>query len=298
MENPPFLFDPWSTFDDFETKPKVVLDELQELYKPFYPDQLNPFSTQTIITNSLTVPQDHSDESADNKKRSQQSVSVSADQSAASHSGTNKDSTPTVPNKPKRSSRKNQQNRVVHHVKAEGVSSDIWAWRKYGQKPIKGSPYPRSYYRCSSSKGCLARKQVERSCSDPGTFIITYTAEHSHAHPTRRNSLAGSTRNKSSSTPKSTTGSVKNNEPCCEAADQTVVSPTTTIEEHEDFQRIKLIEEQMFEDIGEGDRILTPDIMLSDELVQSLENFEGLFLDQFSDLSNNELWSMNESMQP
>nr|QCV57283.1 WRKY transcription factor [Fagopyrum tataricum] len=61
--------------------------------------------------------------------------------------------------------------------------SDSWAWRKYGQKPIKGSPYPRGYYRCSSSKGCPARKQVERSRVDPTTLIITYASEHNHPAP-------------------------------------------------------------------------------------------------------------------
>jgi hypothetical protein len=40
--------------------------------------------------------------------------------------------------------RKNQVKKVVCHVPADGSSSDVWAWRKYGQKPIKGSPYPRS----------------------------------------------------------------------------------------------------------------------------------------------------------
>ncbi|XP_068655642.1 probable WRKY transcription factor 14 [Aristolochia californica] len=76
----------------------------------------------------------------------------------------------------------------------EIVPSDLWAWRKYGQKPIKGSPYPRGYYRCSSSKGCSARKQVERSRADPNMLVITYTSEHNHPWPTQRNALAGSTR--------------------------------------------------------------------------------------------------------
>ncbi|XP_065877073.1 probable WRKY transcription factor 65 [Euphorbia lathyris] len=61
--------------------------------------------------------------------------------------------------------------------------SDSWAWRKYGQKPIKGSPYPRGYYRCSSSKGCPARKQVERSRVDPSMLVVTYSCEHNHPWP-------------------------------------------------------------------------------------------------------------------
>ncbi|RRT43846.1 hypothetical protein B296_00047353 [Ensete ventricosum] len=47
-----------------------------------------------------------------------------------------------------------------------------------------------------SSKGCQARKQVERSSADPGMLLITYTAEHNHPIPTHRSSLAGSTRQK------------------------------------------------------------------------------------------------------
>ncbi|CAL9135050.1 unnamed protein product [Musa textilis] len=93
--------------------------------------------------------------------------------------------------------RKNQHKKVVCQVPADGISPDMWAWRKYGQKPIKGSPYPsRGYYRCSSSKGCQARKQVERSRAEPGMLVISYTAEHDHPVPTHRNSLSGSTRQK------------------------------------------------------------------------------------------------------
>ncbi|XP_055818042.1 probable WRKY transcription factor 65 isoform X2 [Solanum dulcamara] len=67
--------------------------------------------------------------------------------------------------------------------KNAGPPSDCWSWRKYGQKPIKGSPYPRGYYRCSSSKGCSAKKQVERCSKDASLFIITYTSSHNHPGP-------------------------------------------------------------------------------------------------------------------
>lgn len=99
--------------------------------------------------------------------------------------------------RPKRS-KKSQLKKVVCEVPVAdgGVSSDLWAWRKYGQKPIKGSPYPRGYYKCSSMKGCMARKLVERSPAKPGVLVITYMAEHCHPVPTQINALAGTTRHK------------------------------------------------------------------------------------------------------
>ncbi|XP_019170036.1 PREDICTED: probable WRKY transcription factor 65 [Ipomoea nil] len=102
-------------------------------------------------------------------------------------------------NSPKRSSsRRAIQKRVVsvpisdvEGSKLKGEisfpPSDSWAWRKYGQKPIKGSPYPRGYYRCSSSKGCPAKKQVERSRVDPNMLVVTYSCEHNHPWPAARN---------------------------------------------------------------------------------------------------------------
>lgn len=71
----------------------------------------------------------------------------------------------------------------VGKLKNEGPPSDLWSWRKYGQKPIKGSPYPRGYYRCSTSKGCSAKKQVERCRTDSSFLIITYTSNHNHPGP-------------------------------------------------------------------------------------------------------------------
>ncbi|PHT39989.1 hypothetical protein CQW23_18843 [Capsicum baccatum] len=66
--------------------------------------------------------------------------------------------------------------------KTSDIPADEFTWRKYGQKPIKGSPYPRGYYRCSSLKGCPARKHVERATDDPRMLIVTYENDHEHHH--------------------------------------------------------------------------------------------------------------------
>ncbi|EYU20127.1 hypothetical protein ABFS82_06G056500 [Erythranthe guttata] len=57
---------------------------------------------------------------------------------------------------------------------------DGYTWRKYGQKEILGSTYPRSYYRCTHQKfyECPAKKQVQRLDDDPFTFEVTYRGSH------------------------------------------------------------------------------------------------------------------------
>ncbi|XP_020695378.2 probable WRKY transcription factor 49 [Dendrobium catenatum] len=60
-----------------------------------------------------------------------------------------------------------------------GVADDGYKWRKYGQKSIKNSPNPRSYYRCTNPR-CNAKRQVERSTEDPDMLIITYEGLHLH----------------------------------------------------------------------------------------------------------------------
>ncbi|KAL3514455.1 hypothetical protein ACH5RR_027172 [Cinchona calisaya] len=82
--------------------------------------------------------------------------------------------------------RKSRVKRVVRvpaiSMKMADIPPDDYSWRKYGQKPIKGSPHPRGYYKCSSVRGCPARKHVERALDDPTMLIVTYEGEHNHSH--------------------------------------------------------------------------------------------------------------------
>uniref|UniRef100_J3M3N7 WRKY domain-containing protein n=1 Tax=Oryza brachyantha TaxID=4533 RepID=J3M3N7_ORYBR len=129
------------------------------------------------------------------------------------------------------------------HKVVQGPPADSWSWRKYGQKPIKGSPHPRyhqlalvphtdtamdvlvilqsfafalvlacvmyitdnfylltyslcgsysasrGYYKCSSYRGCPARKQVDKCRNDASLLIITYTSDHNHDKYTATSSV-------------------------------------------------------------------------------------------------------------
>jgi WRKY transcription factor 22 len=61
-------------------------------------------------------------------------------------------------------SKKRQVKKVVCEVPAAGgvVSTDLWAWRKYGQKPIKGSPYPRYIYSLHVYRHTVHERERER----------------------------------------------------------------------------------------------------------------------------------------
>ncbi|KAK3270307.1 WRKY transcription factor [Cymbomonas tetramitiformis] len=75
---------------------------------------------------------------------------------------------------------------VVQTTSEVDVLDDGYRWRKYGQKLVKGNPYPRSYYKCTAP-GCGVRKHVERSSADPKSVVTTYEGAHNHQPPAATN---------------------------------------------------------------------------------------------------------------
>jgi len=60
-------------------------------------------------------------------------------------------------------------------------SDDGYNWRKYGQKQVKGSECPRSYYKCTHPT-CQVKKKIERALDGQITEII-YMGSHNHPKP-------------------------------------------------------------------------------------------------------------------
>ncbi|KAK4491604.1 hypothetical protein RD792_002359 [Penstemon davidsonii] len=89
----------------------------------------------------------------------------------------------TKGNKKKKGEKNEKQPRFAFLTKSEvDHLEDGYRWRKYGQKAVKNSPYPRSYYRCTTQK-CPVKKRLERSFQDPSIVITTYEGQHNHHLP-------------------------------------------------------------------------------------------------------------------
>ncbi|KAL7240650.1 hypothetical protein ACSBR2_006324 [Camellia fascicularis] len=95
-------------------------------------------------------------------------------------SGENKPPAETSSKVKKKVQKRIRQPRFAFMTKSEvDHLEDGYRWRKYGQKAVKNSPFPRSYYRCTNSK-CTVKKRVERSSEDATIVITTYEGQHCH----------------------------------------------------------------------------------------------------------------------
>lgn len=70
------------------------------------------------------------------------------------------------------------------NITVDKPTDDGYNWRKYGQKQVKGSEFPRSYYKCTHPN-CPVKKKVERSLDGQITEII-YKGQHNHPQPSKR----------------------------------------------------------------------------------------------------------------
>uniref|UniRef100_A0A2P2JDZ2 WRKY domain-containing protein n=1 Tax=Rhizophora mucronata TaxID=61149 RepID=A0A2P2JDZ2_RHIMU len=109
------------------------------------------------------------------------SVSTSSSEDPPEMSTGSDGKLPEISSKVKKKRQKRiRQPRFAFMTKSEVEHlEDGYRWRKYGQKAVKNSPFPRSYYRCTNSK-CTVKKRVERSSEDPTMVITTYEGQHCH----------------------------------------------------------------------------------------------------------------------
>uniref|UniRef100_A0A1J3GCZ8 Putative WRKY transcription factor 48 n=1 Tax=Noccaea caerulescens TaxID=107243 RepID=A0A1J3GCZ8_NOCCA len=159
----------------------------------------NLFFTDLPLTQpSTTTTKAESSEVVNTAPTSPNSTSVSSSSNEAANDNTNKEATvkdqeqgqqqEQKGTKPQLKAKKKNQKKAREARFAFLTKSDIdnlddgYRWRKYGQKAVKNSPYPRSYYRCTTV-GCGVKKRVERSSDDPSIVMTTYEGQHSHPFP-------------------------------------------------------------------------------------------------------------------
>ncbi|XP_076916730.1 WRKY DNA-binding transcription factor 70-like [Bidens hawaiensis] len=82
---------------------------------------------------------------------------------------------------------------IDSRMEVSDTIEDGYAWRKYGQKRILNSNFPRCYFRCTHKQGhgCKALKQVQKLEDGSNMFRITYFGHHTCPHATTSSHLGG-----------------------------------------------------------------------------------------------------------
>ncbi|XP_022972028.1 probable WRKY transcription factor 48 [Cucurbita maxima] len=159
-------------FHDFYN-PSSIFDLLSTTVPPLQPPLSSPSSTVPESSEVLNAP----------PTPNSSSVSNSSSNEAAPIEEVDKNAKTSKVLKPKKNQKKQREPRFAFMTKSDiDHLDDGYRWRKYGQKTVKNSPYPRSYYRCTTSQ-CGVKKRVERSSSDHSIVITTYEGQHTHQSP-------------------------------------------------------------------------------------------------------------------
>ncbi|KAL7587809.1 hypothetical protein Lser_V15G37333 [Lactuca serriola] len=163
--------------------PAPVLDRMDSGGSCGVPEEINPTTSPVPVHSQVGSVENVRDVSMSNPLVSTSSSEDRPESSAASGdaaSGGQPPSSDTGGKVKKKGPKRIRQQRFAFMTKSEiDHLEDGYRWRKYGQKAVKNSPFPRSYYRCTNSK-CTVKKRVERSSTDPTTVITTYEGQHCH----------------------------------------------------------------------------------------------------------------------
>nr|GMC57518.1 WRKY transcription factor 44 [Ipomoea batatas]GMC72609.1 WRKY transcription factor 44 [Ipomoea batatas] len=155
-----------------DDKPTIVYKPMAKLLsKTTFPQNLN-------MRSSTSSQQNEAAEETNQVKPSD--VRLEAHQSSSLKSGTEKK--PVENSKMALQNTEDDERSLFQASGVDCLSSDGYNWRKYGQKQVKGSEYPRSYYKCTHPK-CPVKKKVERSSLDDQIAEIVYKGEHNHPKP-------------------------------------------------------------------------------------------------------------------
>uniref|UniRef100_A0A7C9F0T0 WRKY domain-containing protein n=2 Tax=Opuntia streptacantha TaxID=393608 RepID=A0A7C9F0T0_OPUST len=142
-------------------------------------------SDQVVSNHQPTTPNSSSvssasNEAANDEQQQQQNKPVDGGEEEEEEEEEQQKDTKDLTKAKKTNQKRQREPRFAFMTKSEvDHLEDGYRWRKYGQKAVKNSPFPRSYYRCTSAS-CNVKKRVERSFTDPSIVVTTYEGQHTH----------------------------------------------------------------------------------------------------------------------